>query len=129
MLPTNPLVGISENSASTVKLVDAELMPSVARINWAPFGTAGIVTGQTKPPVLFDAQLEGAETESNVKVMVWPGRKPAPVAVVVLPTIPLDGFTARDAPAGGLRTEADPRTTPLDMPKATEAMAAQKNHR
>ena len=42
-LPTTPLVGLTEMSASTVNTAEALTTESEAFIGWAPFGAAGIV--------------------------------------------------------------------------------------
>ncbi len=69
-LPTTPLVGFGENSASTVNVAEAMFVPSDATIGCAPCGTAGIVTVHEKLPVGSDEQVEAAATPSSVNVTV-----------------------------------------------------------
>ena len=71
--------------------------PSVAPIVWVPCGTAGIETAQEKLPVGAEEQIDTADTPSRVKVIVLDAANPVPVAVVVLPTIPLVGFNSNNA--------------------------------
>jgi hypothetical protein len=97
VLPTLPLVGLSERNACAVNVTEAMFVPSDAFIACAPFGAAGIVTPHEKPPVAFDEQVEVAGTPSSVKVIDLLAANPVPVAVVVLPTIPLVGLSERNA--------------------------------
>jgi len=139
-LPTIPLVGFSERDALTVNVADALFTESDAFIVCAPFGTAGMLTGHEKPPVMFEEQVEGADTPSSVNVIDPPTANPAPVAVVVLPTIPLIGLSVNVGPISGARCPADPfaggpemGVTPIAKSpvaaNSTEARMAQLNRR
>jgi hypothetical protein len=121
MLPTIPTVGLSEYSATTVKLVDAFSSPSEAFIGCGPFGTPGIVTLHANPPVAFAEHTDAAGTESRVKSISARGAKPAPVAVVELPTIPLMGRTERLGLESNEKPPGVPRAEVLDSGVATTA--------
>jgi hypothetical protein len=54
-------------NASTEKLVDALLVPSLAFSVCGPLGTVGIVTTQENPPDAFELQLDAEATESRAK--------------------------------------------------------------
>jgi hypothetical protein len=98
-LPTGPCPGVTEmDTGVTVKIAVAVLVPSEATIDWAPFGTDGIVTVHEKLPLGSEEHTPLAETPSSLKEIGWDAAKPVPVAVVVLPTIPVMGLRTRTAP-------------------------------
>ena len=98
MLPTTPLVGLSERDVPTENGAEAMFVPSDATIVCAPFGTVGITTAHEKVPFGRDVvQVEAATTRSSVNEMGALAANPVPVAVVELPTTPPVGFNERAA--------------------------------
>ena len=62
-----------------------------------PSGTDGTVTPHVKLPLLSEVQVELAATPSSLNVIGCDATNPAPVAVVVLPTMPVVGLRESDA--------------------------------
>jgi len=97
--PTKPLLGFNERDASTVNVAEPVFVPSEATIVWGPLATAGTVAVHEKLPEGPEAQdAEGAATPSSKNVIVRLARKPAPVTLVVLPTVPDTGLRESDPP-------------------------------
>ena len=81
-----------------MNVAEAVFVPSDETIVCAPWATAGIVTVHEKLPEEFDEQTEAAAVASRVKEIDLDGANPEPVAVVMLPTIPLAGLSPRVGP-------------------------------